>query len=130
MASMNQIFRSLPSYERVRELFNYDPKEGKLRWRVDRIQMKAGDIAGSVRRGHGYIQVSVDGVIYRAHRIIWLWMTGEPPAERLDHKDLACAENSWANLRQATLSQNAANSLAHFDSMSGIKGVHWDARRQ
>lgn len=130
MASMNPSFRNLPSFERVRELFSYDPNEGKLRWRVDRNQMKAGDIAGAVRGGHGYVQVSVDGTLYRAHRIIWLWMTGGAPEKRIDHADMAGGHNSWDNLRLATPSQNAANSLAHIDSKSGIKGIRWDARRR
>jgi hypothetical protein len=40
------------------------------------------------------------------------------------------SDNRWSNLREATPSQNCANKSAHLDSISGIKGVHWDKRQK
>jgi hypothetical protein len=108
--------------EKVRELLDYDPLSGILTWRVDRtngnnrVNAHAGDHAGSIN-SKGYICIGINGAYYLAHRIAWLWQTGEWPKEEIDHVNLVRHDNRWANLREATPSENAANRLPRLSSL-------------
>lgn len=121
--------KRLPSLERVNELFAYNPEDGLLRWRVDRHgsngarTAKAGRIAGGKREG--YVIVRVDDAQYRAHRVIFLMMTGRELAAgvEIDHINGDRSDNRWCNLRVASNSQNKVNKGVRRDCASGIKGV-------
>jgi hypothetical protein len=113
------------SAERLRELLNYDPETGAFTWRAPRRGHRAGGIAGHLNE-KGYVRISVDGRRYAAHRLAWLYMTGEWPEDQIDHKDLSRANNRWENLRPATNAQNQMNSTAKIGT-SGRKGVYWYA---
>lgn len=103
----------------VRALFDYDPSSGKL---TRRVRASANAPAGSEPGwigANGYRAVSVDNKKYYAHRIIWLWMTGDMP-DAIDHIDGVPLNNAWTNLRPATVSENMRNKRK---SRSGLKGV-------
>ena len=117
----------LPSYEKVRELFDYDPRTGLLYWRKARSNIKAGSVAGAKRGDEGYLQVSIDNKLYRVHLIIWVWMTGFEPTLMIDHENTIKSDNRWINLREATKSQNMANNGPLKNNRSGVKGVYWYA---
>lgn len=96
----------------VRALFTYDKDEGILRWRNAsgrHGRYPAGSRAGSPN-ADGYLQVRVNGQSYRTARLIWLYVTGEWPKHQVDHEDRNPANDKWENLREATQSQNKANS--------------------
>lgn len=118
--------KPLPSYDRVRELFDYAPESGVLSWRVRNGKMLPGSVAGVVR-GDGQRIVGIDGISYRAHRIIWLWMTGSDPAgKQVDHEDTDRGNNRWKNLRLATNAENSRNRSAQSNNKSGdgLKGAY------
>lgn len=118
--------------ELVRDLLDYDPVTGLLHWRKNRNGfggIKAGDVAGR-RDRYGYIIVKIAGRRYRAHHVIWLHVNGVWPPSRLDHKNRVSDANQIENLRPASGQQNSANTGAHRDSLSGIKGVSWNKQRQ
>src|ERR1700719_1662744 len=95
--------------DRLRELLSYDPETGVFRWLVRKRQnVKAGDVAGSFD-GCGYCKISIDRRAYKAHRLAWLYMTGEWPPAEIDHINMNRADNRFANLRLATRHQNMAN---------------------
>jgi hypothetical protein len=109
--------------ERLRELLHYDPTTGMFTWRVSRGTARTGDIAGSTNDG-GYIQISVDSVIYKAHRLACLYMTGELPAENIDHRYGNKIDNRWHELRLAKQSQNMQNQrVALSNNKIGLLGV-------
>lgn len=57
-------------------------------------------IAGSLRP-NGYIQIGINKKLFRAHRLAFLYMTGEWPKSDVDHIDMDRKNNKWANLREA-----------------------------
>lgn len=118
--------KPLPSQERLRELFAYDPETGALSWRSNpKFKGRAGGQCGTVG-DHGYLKIGIERRYYLAQRIIWKWMTGEEPSECVDHEDLDRLNNRWSNLRSATNGQNKQNGRIYKNNTSGIKGVCWD----
>lgn len=123
--------------ERLRQLLRYDPASGAFtRVGSSRPQtahyitkpvgcIKPGPLGG----GGGYLMINVDGKPYRAHRLAWLYMTGEWPTNDVDHKDRDRANNRWANLRAATRSQNIHNMGMRERNTSGVKGASYDSSR-
>jgi hypothetical protein len=60
---------------------------------------------------------------YRAHRLVWLYVHGEPVPNVIDHVDHNKLNNRISNLRAATKSQNGANMRMRNANTSGVKGV-------
>jgi hypothetical protein len=115
--------RTLPDASYLQACFVYDPHTGALNWRQrpathfnslvewNRWNVRyAGAKCGWVARPHDrpHIQVSLDGMIYPAHALIWRMGTGEQPKE-IDHRDRGGLNNRWNNLRAATHQQNSCN---------------------
>lgn len=113
---------------RLRQLLHYDPETGEFTRLVGGRAFKVGDRAGF--DDHGYRRISIDGVKQYAHILAHLYMTGEWPKEEVDHDDLDGMNNRWANLREASHSQNQANKRRHKDNTSGAKGVFWHPQRK
>ncbi len=101
--------------ERLRELLSYDPETGAWRCRP------TGRVVGYA--DHGYLRIIIDGRKYYAHRLAFLYMTGELPPQGVDHKDTDGLNNKWNNLRLATKSQNGANRSHQKTNRCGVKGV-------
>lgn len=117
----------LPSRDLLLTLFAYDPKTGHLTWKVNCTGgTHAGDKAGYVGR-QGYVLVKVGGNRFRAHRLIFLMMTGEAP-DMIDHRDTNRRNNAWSNMRVASSSQNAANHKLRKNNTTGYKGVTFNRR--
>ncbi len=111
----------VPSKEELDAAFIY--RDGVLYWREDRgNHIKAGTEAGTFR--HGYVQVSLKGRAYPAHRLIWV-MHGNAPAETIDHINRDRSDNRIENLRPATKGQQLFNTGLRPNNKSGIKGVSW-----
>lgn len=108
--------------QRLRELLDYDASTGVFTRKVRVANVAAGTVAGC-RRGAGYLFISVDNKLLRAHQLAWLYMTSEWPTRFIDHIDLNKSNNRWSNLRLATKSQNQANIGLTKGNASGIKGV-------
>ena len=124
-----QNFTPLPPLGRVNELLFYDEATGRLHWKVPVARwIKIGDEAGTYNRGA--IDVTIDRVTYRAHRIIWLLVTEEDPGHLLiDHINGDFHDNRFSNLRLAAPWQNQCNQKVRIDNTSGSKGVTWDKNR-
>ena len=110
--------------ECLRELLHFNPKSGVFTRRVlpIRNQVRVGDIAGT-NYWRGYRAIRVAGRIYKAHRLAWLYVTGEWPKSRLDHINRDPSDNRFCNLREDTRAQNAVNSCVKSTSASGVKGA-------
>jgi hypothetical protein len=110
--------------ERLRDLLDYDPETGVFLWKKDGRgrTMRVGSVAGTMH-STGYTQINFGGEMWLAHRLAWLHVFGEWPREQIDHINGNRADNRIINLREATLSQNAANRKCRDDNASGFKGV-------
>lgn len=111
----------LPPQERIKELYHYDPLTGVFTRKVDRHSWKAGDIAGTL--SCGYISISIDYKVYRAHRLAWVYMTGREPQHHIDHINGNKTDNRWSNLREATQAENVLNRKMSCTNKSGHKGI-------
>jgi len=109
--------------DRLKELLIYDPETGIFRWKKARRGCLANSIAGSAT-DQDYWHLMLDGKNYKAHRLAWLYMTGEWPVADTDHIDGCRSNNKFKNLRQASRAQNNVNSIATW-AASGFRGVYF-----
>lgn len=108
----------------IKLLMEYNPETGTFTWKVRprKGRVCPGDTAGTVR-ADGYVIIRISQVRYRAHRLAFLYMTGEWPPHEVDHIDGNPSNNSWENLRLATPCQNQQNQKLRKNNKSGYAGV-------
>jgi hypothetical protein len=73
--------------------------------------------------------IGVRGRSYLAHRLAVLYQTGRFPPGVVDHINRDPFDNRWTNLREATPSENSANSGMYATNTSGYRGAAWDKHR-
>jgi hypothetical protein len=113
---------------RLKELLHYDPTTGVFTWLVRTSnRVNVGDVAG-YQRQDGYIRIRVDWELHLAHRLAFLYMTGEFPPDGVDHMNGIPPDNKWLNLRHATQVQNAQNQRQSARNKTGFTGVSWDKK--
>lgn len=140
---MSRAARQMPSQEYLRECFSYDPETGVVTWKHRPLSHFGGDThamntfnanypgrQAKSKHKKGYLTVSLDGVSYLVHRVIWKLVTGQEPKALIDHQNEDKSCNRWLNLREATKRQNGINRGASAASKSGAKGVVWQEERQ
>lgn len=119
--------------DKLRELLHYEPETGVFTRRVKtggRYGADVGSVAGCLS-DQGYVLISLMSKQYRAHRLAWLYMTGEWPAGEVDHRDGRRTNNRWSNLRDVPTAINAQNRRgAQSNSRTGLLGASWNARDQ
>jgi hypothetical protein len=112
--------------KRLHELFRYDPVTGKFKRRQSTRgpSGRAGMLAGG-SDNRGRVKIKIDGRKYLAHRLAWLYQTGEWPPKGLeiDHRDGNPDNNAWSNLRLASHAQNIRNSRRPCTNKTAYKGV-------
>lgn len=116
--------RPVPSIERLREAFRYDPDTGELFWLINRRgQAHVGDIAGR-QDALGYWSTTLDQKRLMVHRVAWALSYGSWPDDDIDHIDGNPSNNRLANLRAGTRSQNMQNRKGpQVNNSSGYLGV-------
>lgn len=133
--------KPIPTPAELRQLLRYDAKTGKLIWRARTPEMfpsgqrsqewlckafntkSAGKIAGHFDASHGYEKVTIWGVDYKSHRVIWAMLRDEWP-EIIDHVDGRRDNNRIENLRNVTISENNMNVGVRKDNSSGEPNVY------
>ena len=119
--------------EEVRELIDYDPLTGVMKWKW-RYNLRPqastwnGRNAGNQivgKDGKGYFAVQLYKRKYRAHRVAWAHFYGQWPILDLDHINGDKTDNRIENLREATVAQNGHNVGLTSRNTSGVRGVFW-----
>lgn len=77
-------------------------------------------------KGNGYtrLKINIFGKCHMAHRLAWIYVTGNEPPSQIDHEDRNATNNSWKNLRDGSNS-NQKNKSMQRNNTSGITGVSW-----
>lgn len=129
--------------EYLRSIIDYNPETGIFTWlrrapaTFNPKQIRAESVANRWNARfagkhpksfdqQGYRHVVINRRKYKAHRLAWLYMTGEWPPEHIDHVDMNPKNNTFANLRLATHAENQRNRGKSNTNKSGFKGVSWD----
>lgn len=110
------------THERLLDILHYDPETGVMQWKVKRGRSRGRDQAGYAGPD-GYWRVVVDCEPCLRSRLAWFYMTGRWPRALIDHINMVRSDDRFANLRQATRSQNNANTPVRKHSQTGLKGV-------
>ena len=108
--------------DRLRKLLTYNPGTGVFRWKVDRNNsVSEGDIAGHKHSRTKRRLIAIDGHLYQAGRLAWLYMKGTWPNHLINCVNGDPTDIRWSNLRQITLAQRQA--LRPAKNKLGVKGV-------
>lgn len=111
--------------ERLKSLVNYNPDTGVFTCAKHRIggTRQIGEPLGSLC--NGYVEMGIDRRNYYAHRLAFLYMTGEFPSCPIDHINRCKTDNRWCNLRKVTVMENCHNQTRKADyNQTGFVGVH------
>jgi len=122
MASMIEL-----TAEALREQLNYDPDTGIFAWRIAKQKVRAGQKCTATNKG-GYIVIGIFGKYHSAHRLAWLYMTGEWPQGEIDHIDRCKTNNRWRNLRDVNHCSNMQNVIPGRRNKWGHRGIYQDLR--
>ena len=116
------------------ELFRvatYNPDTGLFSRNLSERRWKAGQIMGTPHI-RGYVEMTVCGQRYLAHRLAFLYMEGLMPLDQVDHINGVKTDNRFSNLRKVSCQENQKKNLKISKrNKSGVMGVCWhkDARR-
>lgn len=119
----------------LKQILYYSPETGEFVWRKSVAKhIKEGDIAGTVsilnqRATHlKYRQIKINGKLYLAHRLAFLYMDNLDVSESwvVDHTDGDGLNNAWSNLRMVNRKLNAENIRMYRNNTSGHMGVSWN----
>lgn len=106
-----------PTAADVKKALIYNPETGEF------TRRSTGAHAGYVFEGR-YLRIRVGGRDHQAHRLAWLYMTGEMPKDVIDHIDGDGLNNKFANLREASRLQNRFNARAKPKKSTLPRGVY------
>jgi len=107
-----------PPQAYLKDLLDYDKHTGVISFK--KTQRKAC-------HAEFYAYLSIDGVRYPAHRVIWKLVKGYDPVNDIDHINGNGLDNRLCNLREATRQENCRNRRSK--SKTGLKGVVIDPKR-
>lgn len=93
---------------RLQEVLDYNPETGLFVRRLKQSGVKQGKVSGSLTND-GYKVTSIDGKIYKCHRLAWLYVTGLWPLGQIDHLNGQRADNRFENLRDVAKQTNVEN---------------------
>jgi hypothetical protein len=111
--------------ETLRKTLRYYPASGNFYWLCGqtRLQQAGYELI------QGHISIEISGVSFYAHRLAWLYMTGNWPKGMIDHINGVRNDNSFANLRDGSRDLNNQNQKrAHKNNKTGYMGVIKDHR--
>ena len=100
---------------RLREILTYNSHTGKF---------TRNDFASSPAGSNGtYRYIAVDGYLYKASRLAWVYTYGKWPDGVLDHIDRNTQNDRINNLRDVGRKSNQRNRGVNKNSKTGVRGV-------
>lgn len=115
--------------EKLQEILHYNPETGIFIWlQKHHTNSVIGEMAGC-KNNHGYIYIWLEGKSYLAHRLAWLYMTGNWPLMQIDHINRIRHDNWFKNLRDVPPIVNSQNSFKpRMNKSTGIPGVYFNKK--
>jgi hypothetical protein len=95
--------------------YSYDPDTGA-------ILNKKGSVVGGTS-SNGYVNIKTRRGNWLAHRMAFVFMTGDWPKGQVDHIDRNKHNNRWDNLRDVDAKTNRSNSE---QSIPSCRAARWD----
>jgi len=117
----------LITQNRLKDLLTYDPDTGVFIRNAKFRNLPKGGAVGCVGAG-GYMQCSLDGRMYKMHRLAWLYIYGRWPNDQIDHINHNVTDNRIRNLREVSCAENHQNRARRTKNSSGYLGVGWHKR--
>lgn len=122
--------KDLPSQEHLKSILNYDELSGIFTWRKIQRGISFGAIAGSIHKKQKYLRLSVDNVVYAAHRLAWVYVYGSINNEmQVDHINGIRSDNRIANLRLVDHKTNGKNQRKSVRNINGFCGVFFSKEK-
>jgi hypothetical protein len=127
MNTSNLTQRKTVSHEYLKEMLSYDAEAGIFSWKKNRKFIALAGFSNWKPDKKGYIKIFIDGRLYFAHRLAWLYVYGEYPSMQIDHINGIRNDNRICNLRQVTPLENCHNSIApRKNNTTGYAGVSFN----
>ena len=131
MSSVNIDKEALLTQEYLKSILHYDTETGNFTWLEKTspyCNVYVGNKAGTLTKG-GYIRIVINKIPYAAHRLAWLYMTGNWPEFDIDHiKGINIPNfNKWINLRDTNRNRWNPQELP-VNNTTGFRGVYLDKR--
>ena len=106
--------------KQVQEILHYDPDTGIFHWKHSGSNRRIGIPVGT-KTADGYLTFSIKNVLYKAHRVAWLYSYGFLDKDLvIDHINGKRDDNRLCNLRLVT----------HFENMQNIGVMHTPSKLQ
>jgi hypothetical protein len=112
--------------DEVNRVLFYDPETGKFFWKDHPNKPHWNGQEAGRTRPNGYVEITFNYAIWAAHTLAWAIVHGELCIGTIDHINRNKADNSIANLRKATKSQNEINKV--YKNSTGYRGVRFEPR--
>jgi hypothetical protein len=126
--------REKMNQDQLKAEFHYDPVTGVFRRRFAKpfSNRRPWSVAGSVAT-KGYLQISVSGKLFMAHRLAWMYVYGDWPKQQIDHINGRKDDNRIENLRDVSGTVNMLNQTKpRGEKLLGVTwhedGKKWRAR--
>ena len=107
----------------LKKNLEYNKYTGIFIWKSKRTGKEAGCNTKT------YIYICINGKLFMAHRLAWLYVYGEFPKQDIDHINRDRYDNRIKNLRDVNAKINGQNRSIGINNTSGTIGVIWDKRR-
>ena len=135
------------SYTEISALLKYEPETGKFYWLPrtpdmfpDETKFSGGNVtrcktwnsryagkeAFTGKHCRGYLQAGIMGYSTLAHRVAWVFITGDWPLDQIDHINGNRADNRADNLRAVSNQENSRNMTLSKRNKTGVCGVCWN----
>jgi hypothetical protein len=121
------IYTDRLSIEELRKVLRYDPATGHFWWLIVQKGIPRNRPAGTIRPD-GYRQIRWKNRIYFAHNLAFGFTFDRWPDPGADHINRDKGDNRITNLREASITENRANTEIGRRNTSGYKGVSFCKR--
>lgn len=115
------------NHQELLEVLDYCPATGMFTWKKKTSVRTSIGMPANHIRSNGYVYISIKYTRHLAHRLAFMFMTGNFPAHQVDHINGVRNDNSWGNLREVTCKENNKNIAKSLRNKSGVTGVFWYA---